>query len=166
MDIGVALNKLSEFLSNRMPAKDDDFSHVAFDVLKTMMLLAAVDGTISRAEVSRFWTCAQEIGSFPGDELRDLWKSALCSAGYLSLQCKLTDIGASTDEFMRLVEEGLVKKLARATESVRGRALDCLRSMADADGDFSPVEKSCVDALIRRLGEMRDRSAISGAIRL
>jgi len=165
MNIGVAFNKLSEFLSSRLSVQDDNFTHVAFDVLKTMMLLAAVDGNIAREEMARFWECAMEIGRYDKDDLRELWKSALSSAGYLSLHAKLVDEAACTAEFLRLVDEGLVKKLAKASATVRKRAFDCLRSMANADGDFSSVERSCIKALVDRLDKMGEQRVVS-AVRL
>jgi len=166
VNIALAINKISEFLRSRMPQLDDDFSHVAFDVLKTMMLLAAVDGNISRDEMTRFWECAREICPAAGEELDSLWKASLCSAGYLSLQAKIDDVDACTAEFMRLIEESLVKKLKRSTASVRRRAIACIESMAKADGDFSKVEKSCVRALLVRLDEVREHQPAAGAVRL
>jgi len=166
MNIGQVVKKLSVFLSERMPASDDDFSHVVFDVLRMMMLLSAVDGNISRDEVVRFRELAHEIGHYSEEEADVLWVSFLQGAGYLSLRTKVDDPETCIAEFLRLADEGFVSKLAQASESVVKRTISCLESMADADGDFSPIEKACLKALFAKLNDLKERRAATGAIRL
>jgi len=166
MNIGQVVKGLSDFLANRMQQPDDDFSHVAFDVLRMMMLLSAVDGNISRDEVLRFREFAREIGHYSENEVDTLWVSFLHSAGYLSLRTKVDNPETCIAEFLRLADEGLMSKLRRATEAVVKRAIECLESMANADGDFSPIEKSCLEALFSKLNDLKEQHAAAGAIRL
>ena len=59
-----------------------------FVLLKTMMMLAAMDGEIADDEVERFKELAAKCRGYNGESFETLWDAAIRSAGYLLLQSR------------------------------------------------------------------------------
>lgn len=128
-----------------------------FAVLKTQMLLAAVDGVISPAELSFFKTIAERYrDNVNGMTFETLWQSALHGAGYLMLQSQLLPHDELVAEFVREAEPDLVREIGAWNDESNRSAREALERMAGIDGDYSEIEHDCIQALMNRLG--RDKS--------
>ena len=134
----------------------DRIGKLDFGILRTLMLLASVDGDISAQEMDFFREMAGQVRGGEGAPFEDLWKSALHGAGYLLLQKRLLPKEALVAEFVREAEGDFVAEVAQEVSSERTRAFKCLEEMAKADNDYSEVERACVEALTKRVKEKRD----------
>ena len=123
-------------------------------VLKTMLMLAAVDGNVSASEIDAFRAMALESSGITGEAFAELWRDALHSAGYLALQAKLLRKDLLVAEFMREAEDVFVKAVASEPRSKWTKVFDGLNGIASADGDYSDVERECVNALVKRVCEV------------
>ncbi len=135
------------------------FGRADFGVLKTLLMLAAIDGEISAEEMVLFKDLAKKCTGYSGKSFTALWKDALHSAGYLVLQSRFMSKKELAAEFAREVEKDFVAEIAPASKADRERAFRRLETMASADGDYSEVERECVNALADRVREWRDALA-------
>ena len=133
------------------------FGKADFAVLKTMMMLAAVDGEVSPEEIENFKDMAAKCRGYNGESFETLWDRALRSAGYLLLQARLLGRDDLADVFVKEAEKDYVDELVLDTEADRTRAFDALVRMASADGDYSAVECACIAALTKRVKEVREQ---------
>ena len=128
-------------------------------VLKVAFMIAALDGEVSSAEYRAFDRLLKRCRGCTEKSAAAAFDEAMRSGGYLLLQAS------------RLGEAGLEKAFvaeARAAlpdgfayfefEDVR-RAMAIWIAMAMSDGDYSPRERRCIEALRRMLAEMRLRRA-------
>ena len=152
---GAMFDRLKRALSELTRA--NKFDKPDFAVLKTMLMLAAVDGEVSPDEIESFRGLAEKCRGYNDESFETLWESALHSAGYLLLQSRLLDRDALAAAFVREAEGGFVGEIIQEESESRNRAFDCLVKMASADGDYSSVERACIEALTRRVKEARDR---------
>ena len=130
---------------------------IDFAVLKTLMMLAAVDGEVSEAELALFRRLAGNFQDNVGGMTKEaLWKAALHSAGYIVLQSRLMTSDELVSEFVREAEGDFVDEVALGSDEARERAFRNLEAMARADGDFSEVENACLSALSRRVREAQE----------
>ena len=133
------------------------FDKVDFAILKTMMMLAAVDGEVSASEISSFKEMAAKCRGYNGESFETLWSTAVRSAGYLLLQSRILERDALAEAFVKEAEKDFVDELVLDTEADRTRAFGALVKMASADGDYSPVECACIAALTKRVKEVREQ---------
>ena len=129
-----------------------------FAVLRTLMLLAAVDGVVSRDE----WDCFRSIlGEYRdgvnGLTRETLWESALHGAGYLVLQSQLLSRDDLIEAFADEAGTDFAGEMAVGSDDERRAAFSLLKRMAHADGAFSDLERDCIRALERRIAEERHR---------
>ncbi len=139
--------------------RKNKFSRADFGVLKTLLMLAAIDGEISAEEMMLFKDLAKKCTGYSGKSFTALWKNALHSAGYLILQSRFMSKKELATEFAREVEKDFILEIASAPKTDRERAFRRLETMASADGDYSEVERACVEALAQRVKEWRDTIA-------
>ena len=150
MKIEELIKKIVEFIpagAQAVPANRE----LELGLLKTMMMIAAVDGEITKKEISCFWQRAKQCEGLDAASLDAVWRSALTSAGYLAMQSLLLSREELVAEFLRVVDDDFVKRLVPAPHDVRKSAYKCLRAVAEADGDYSEVEKACIGALVRHV---------------
>jgi len=131
------------------------FCGVDAAVLKTAMMLAAVDGQVGVAEMAFFRRLAETCRGFNEHAFEDLWEKALHSAGYLFLQSRLMGKDKLVDAFLREAEGDFLKEIALEPSEERERAFACLEKMAEADGDYSEIERVCIQSLSKMVGELR-----------
>ena len=149
-------NGLIEKLIEFMPVLADNGKSsllIDFGILKTMMMLAAVDGNISQPELKAFRDYALSRPGLDDETFGEIWKSALTSAGYLAMQALLMTKDELVAEFIRLVDADFIQRIVKESHEVRKSAFKCLKAMAEADGDYSDVEKSCISELVRIVRE-------------
>jgi len=134
------------------------FGKLDFGILKTMMMLAAVDGDVAADEIGRFKEMAAKCRGYNGESFDVLWEEALRSAGYLLLQTHLLTQEELAAAFVREAEKDFVGEVIQEVSKDRERAFECLAAMAAADGDYSDIERRCIAALTKRVKEARDQA--------
>ena len=117
-----------------MPESDGSESAV----LKAMMMLAAVDGEISREELSLYRGFAQDFRSASAATFGGLWERSVRAMAYIGFLSEM------------LQPEDLVAEYVREAGEIPRRFIALLERMAAADGDCSHVERECISALAKR----------------
>ena len=131
---------------------------VDFAVLRTLLLLAAVDGEVSQGELDYFRSLIDQYRDDIGGRTREaLWKSALHGAGYLILQGRFLTRDEMVAAFVEEAEGDFVEMLATGSNDEVKSAFDLLQTMAQADGTFSDLEGDCLVALVKRVSSERTR---------
>ena len=133
------------------------FDRLDFVLLKTTLMLAAVDGEIADDEVGRFKEMAAKCRGYSGETFETLWDAAVRSAGYLLLQSRLLDREGLVAAFVAEAEKDFVGEVVLETSAERTRAFDFLDRMAMADGDYSEIERACIGALVRSVRTAREK---------
>lgn len=105
-------------------------------VLKAMMMLAAVDGEISREELSLYQSLAREFRGESATTFEDLWKRSVRAMAYIGF---LTEM---------LEPEEIVREYLAEAGKIPPRFVAVLERMASADGDYSRIERDCISALM------------------
>ena len=133
------------------------FDRVDFVILKTMLMLAAVDGEVGDDEMGRFRELAAKCRGYSGETFETLWDAALRSAGYLLLQSRFLGRDELVAAFVREAERDFVGEIVLALAADRSRAFGLLERMASADGDYSEIERASITALSRKVKAMREK---------
>ena len=133
------------------------FDRVDFVILKTMLMLAAVDGEVGDDEVGRFSELAAKCRGYSGEPFEMLWDAALRSAGYLLLQTRFLNCDELVAAFVKEAEKDFVGEIVIALAADRERAFDRLERMASADGDYSDIERACITALSQKVKVAREK---------
>ena len=129
-----------------------------FAVLRTLLLLAAVDGEVSQGELDYFRSLIDKYRDDVGGRTREaLWKSALHGAGYLILLSRFLTRDELVAAFVEEVED-FVEPLSVGTANDVKAAFGLLQSMAQADGTFSDLEGDCLTALVKRVSSEHTRT--------
>lgn len=134
------------------------FGKEDFVLLKAMMMLAAVDGEIGEDEVAEFKNLAEKCRGYSGKSFETLWEKTLRSAGYLFIQSRFLVQDELVKVFVRESEKDFVSTVILETNEERERAFELLEQMAMADGEYSAVERACIDALSARVKAARDQA--------
>lgn len=149
------LNRLRDVFSEQ--TGKNMFGKLDKGILKTLMMLAAVDGEIADVEISSFKELARKLRGYNGESFDAVWETALHGAGYILLQARFSDVDGLVAAFVKEAEADFVDEVSHGTSEERERAFNCLESMASADGDYSEIERRCIEALAQRVKEVRDQ---------
>ena len=152
MKINGLLEKVIEFLPALVNKEKNSF-FIDLGILKTMMMVAAVDGNISQPELRAFRNYALSRPGLEEETFNAVWKSALTSAGYLAMQALLMTKDELVAEFIRLVDADFIQRVTKESHEIRKNAFKCLKAVAEADGDYSDIEKACIGELVRIVKE-------------
>lgn len=135
---------LACYKEHETAADGDRNPHVfAYALLRAMMMLAAIDGEISKEELSLYRQLAEE---FKGEDVADFeseWDKSVRAMAYIGFLTELLQREVLIDECVRGIREAFSEVGAY---DVR-RVIDALELMANADGDYSPVERDLIHAL-------------------
>ena len=134
------------------------FGKEDFVLLKTALMLAAVDGDVSADEVGCFRELAEKCRGYNGDSFEILWEKALRSTGYLLVQSRFLGAEALAAAFVKEAEDDFVGTIILETKEDRTRAFERLEQMAMADGEYSGVERTCITALAQKVKAARDQA--------
>ena len=126
-------------------------------ILKTMMMLSAMDGEIADDEVDRFKELAAKCRGYTGESFEALWDAAIRSAGYLLLQSRFLDHEDLVAAFVAEAEKDFVGEVVQGTAAERIRAFDHLDRMAMVDGDYSEIERDSIVALVKKVRAVREK---------
>ena len=134
------------------------FGKEDFVLLKTSLMLAAVDGEVGADEVGRFKELAEKCRGYNDDSFDALWEQAVRSAGYLLIQSRFLGQDELAAAFVKEAEKDFVGTVILETKEERARAFDLLERMAMADGDYSAVERASIAALAQKVKSARDEA--------
>ena len=134
------------------------FAKTDFVLLKTALMLAAVDGEVGADEVGRFKELAEKCRGYSGESFDDLWEKAIRSAGYLLIQSRFLGQDELAAAFVKEAEKDFVGTVVLETREERARAFELLERMAMADGDYSPVERASIAALAQKVKSASDQA--------
>ena len=134
------------------------FEKLDFVLLKTALMLAAVDGEVAEDEVERFKDLAAKCRGYSGESFETLWDVALRSAGYLLLQSHFLGHDELVAAFVKEAEKDFVGEVILETAEERIRAFDFLDRMAMADGEYSEIERDCIVALVKKVKAAREKA--------
>ena len=134
------------------------FEKLDFVILKTTLMLAAVDGEVAADEIVRFKELAAKCRGFSGETFETLWDAALRSAGYLLIQSHFLGHDELVAAFVKEAEKDFVGEVVLETAEERIRAFDFLDRMAMADGEYSEIERDCIGALVKKVKAAREKA--------
>lgn len=134
------------------------FGKEDFVLLKTALMLAAVDGEVGEDEVSRFKALAEKCRGYNGESFDALWEQALRSAGYLLIQSHFLGPDELAEVFVKEAEKDFVDTVILETREERARAFEQLEKMAMADGDYSEAERAAIGALMKNVKAAREQA--------
>ena len=118
-----------------------------FAVLKTLLRLSAVDGEIAKEELVTFHELTAEYHAGDQKGFDRMWSEALQGASYLGFLSELLPPEGIIDEFVRESEADFITGARAASPEERTRAFAALERMAEADGVYSKIERSCITSL-------------------
>lgn len=154
MNKGNLLDKMKDFFGGLVGKR---FSYADAVLLKTALMLAAIDGEVSDAEVARFKEFAAMCRGYNDTSFEKLWEKAMRSAGYLYLQSRFLPKDELVAAFVEEAKADFVDKVAWETFKEREDAFKVLEQMAMADGEFSEVERESIAALNAAIQAERDK---------
>lgn len=126
-------------------------------LMKTALMLAAVDGEVSDEEVAHFKAFAEQCRGYNDNSFGELWDKALHSAGYLFLQSRFLSQKDLVAAFVKEAEADFIDKFVLETTEERKHAFEFLEQMAQSDGDFSAIEREAIAELIKAVRKGREK---------
>lgn len=118
-------------------------------VLKIALMVAALDGEVTAAEYAAFDEFARKCRGYTPSSGASALREAMRAAGYLLLLSKRVSDDELVRAFIDEVGAALPADFALyAPEDVRA-AFVIWVSMAMSDGDYSPRERGCIEALFK-----------------
>lgn len=148
------IEKMKDFFGGLVGKR---FSYGDAVLLKTALMLAAVDGEVSDAEVARFKDFAAMCRGYNNKSFEKLWEKAMRSAGYLFLQSRFLAKEDLVAAFVEEAKDDFVETVAWESSEERDDAFKVLEQMAMADGDFSEIERASISALNAAVQAERDK---------
>lgn len=118
---------------------------VAFAVLRAMMMMAAVDGEITREELSLYRQLAEEFHDVDAESFEEQWEQSVRAMAYMGFLSEVVSPEELAGEFAREVRSGF----ADVAEITTAHVQTALERMAVADGLYSRIERDCIAALAR-----------------
>ena len=122
-------------------------------LLKSMMMLAAVDGEIAKEELALYRGAAERIRSVETTGFDSGWEDAVRSMAYVGFLTAVLPPEKIVQEYVLEVREALGSVRNLSSER-RKRFVSALEQLAVADGVYSPVERACVQAFAKILGKV------------
>ena len=130
-------------------------SRTDFGVLKVALMVAALDGEVSDAEFRALDALAKKCRGYTPKAAAAAVDEAMRSAGYLLLLGRRAKDAALVSAFVKEAQAALPNGFAYfSVEDVR-RAIVTWIAMGMSDGDYSPREKKCIEALRKHFAELK-----------
>ncbi len=142
---GIKANYLAD-----VERRNRDLGKVDFGILRVAMMIAALDGKILPQEFAAFRKLSKncKVSVVEGGAL---WDAALHSAGYILVQSGILTARQLALAFVREAKLALPDTFVKTSSNNIRRAFVMWISMGMSDGDFSGVERKCVEELIAML---------------
>ena len=137
----------------------------AFDAgaLQVAMMVAALDGEVSPEELAAFEKLARDCRGYTEESAAAVFDRGLRLAGYVMLQARRLGENELAELFVAEAEKALPSGLIEAASEDVRRAVAMWVAMGMSDGDFSGIERKCVEAFrarfSARIGAEIDRAA-------
>ena len=107
-------------------------------VFRAVMMLAAVDGEIDKEELSLYRELAEKFRNGSAADFDVLWAESVKGMAYIGFLAEMMEPEELVREFVHEAGKGL------GADDVA-----TLERMAEADGDYSRIERDCVSALVK-----------------
>lgn len=128
---------------------------VDLGVLKVALMVAALDGEIADDEYATFDRLSKKCRGYTPESARQALDEALRSAGYLMLKARMAGDAALEKTFVAEARAALPNGFdSLSPEDIR-KAVVTWIMMGMCDGEYSPRERRCVEALRRQFAEIR-----------
>ena len=139
---------------NYLKEDDSELGRVDFGVLTVAMMIAALDGVILPDELAAFQKLARQCRVSDGEKIAR-YGNALHSAGYILLMSRSgMSKKALAQTFLSEAEKVLPVGFAGGRGEDIRRALVIWITMGLSDGQFSGIERVCVNAFCSRVSEI------------
>ena len=112
--------------------------HLGRAVFRAVMMLAAVDGEITKEELSLYRELAETFRGGNAADFDALWAESVKGMAYIGFLSEMLEPEKLVREFVREAGNGL-----------GADDIATLERMAAADGDYSQIERDCVAALAK-----------------
>lgn len=132
----------------------DRFSRVDFGILQVAMMISALDGDVREDELAAFGKLAKKCVGYTEASAAKAFRAGLHAAGYLELQAHRLNEKPLIAEFVAEAEAVLPDGFVTGRAEPVRRAFVMWLAMAMSDGDYSPVERKAITALLKRFGEI------------
>ena len=109
---------------------------VGWAVFRAVMMLAAVDGEITKEELSLYRELAERMRGGGAADFDALWAESVKGMAYIGFLSEMLEPEELVREFVR-----------EAGKDLGADGIAVLERMAAADGDYSRIERVCVSAL-------------------
>ena len=116
--------------------EDGGIGGPGWEVLRAVMMLAAVDGGIAKEELAQYREMARKLRCVNAAEFGARWSEAVRGMAYIGFVSEMLEPEELIREFVREVGKG-----------VGADGIAALEQMAAVDGDYSKIERECVSAL-------------------
>lgn len=133
-----------------------NFGKLDAAMLKTAMMLAALDGDVSAEELATFKEMARNCEGCTEHSFAKLWEESLRATGYLLVQSRILSPEELVALFVEETKRQFVEQVANDVGLDRDRPFAFLEEMANSDGDFSEIERNAIDALSKQVKEKRE----------
>lgn len=126
-----------------------------YGIVKVAFMVAALDGEVSDDELKALCALLKKCRGYSRKTAERVMNEAMRSAGYLLFLGRLASESALLRAFLVEAEAALPDGFAfLSVEEVR-RAVVTWMALGMSDGDYSAREKKCVEALCKRLAELK-----------
>lgn len=126
-----------------------------YGIVKVAFMVAALDGEVSDDELKALCALLKKCRGYSRKTAGKVLDEAMRSAGYLLFLGRLASESALLRAFLSEAEAALPDGFAfLSVEEVR-RAVVTWMALGMSDGDYSAREKKCVEALCKRLAELK-----------
>ena len=130
-------------------------SRTDFGVLKVAFMVAALDGEVTDAEYRAFDALAMKCRGYTPKTAATALDEAMRSAGYLMLLSKRAKDADLIKAFVGEAQAALPMGFAYFSVEDVCRAVVTWIAMGMSDGDYSPREKKCIEALRKLFAELK-----------
>ena len=117
---------------------DGENGEFGWAIFRAVMMLAAVDGEIDKEELSLYRELAERMREGNAADFDALWAESVKGMAYIGFLSEMLEPEELVREFVREAGKGL------GADSVA-----VLERMAEADGDYSQIERNCISALAK-----------------
>jgi len=115
-------------------------------VLKVAMMVAALDGSVTDAELAAFEKQAKKCSGYTAQAAKDLFRDCLRTAGYIELASRTLPAGEVQGIFIEEAKKSLSGGFAKNDAAGIRNAFVTWIAMAMSDGEFSANERKAIGA--------------------
>ena len=145
------LTKLITGVFKRKP----QFDKIDLGVLKVAFMISALDGEVTDEEYAAFDQVARQCRGYTTENAEKALREAMRAAGYLLLLGRRVDDTTFVKAFVNEAIRALPDNFPFYEEEDLEGVVDMWVSVAESDHDYSPRERTCIEALKTYIQEVR-----------